>query len=55
MDEGEGGTADLVELERVEQVVELPVLGVFLDLDEVLLQSVQGELGLVVNVDLKRL
>lgn len=47
--------AYLVELEVVEQVVELPVLLLLVELEEVLLQTVQGELGLVVDVDLKRL
>lgn len=46
---------DLVELEVVEQVVELSVLLLLLELEEVLLQTVQGELGLVVDVDLERL
>jgi len=47
--------ADLVELEVVEQVVELAVLLLLLELEEVLLQTVQGELGLVVDVDLEGL
>lgn len=47
--------ADLVELERVEEVVQLAVLGRLLQADVVLLQSVQGELLLVVDVDLERL
>ena len=42
---------DLVELERVEQVKELSVLLVLLDLDVVLLEAVQGQLGLVVDED----
>lgn len=42
---------NLVELERVEQVVELAVLGRFFQTDVVLLQTVQRQLGLVVDVD----
>lgn len=45
---------DLVELERVEQVVQLPVLLAFGELDVVLLQAVQGKLRLVIDVDLER-
>lgn len=47
--------AHLVELKVVEQVVELAVLAGLLELDKVLLQAVQGELGLVVDVDLQGL
>lgn len=47
--------ADLVEFELVEQVVELAVLGVLGELDKVLLETVQGELGLVIDVDFKGL
>jgi hypothetical protein len=46
---------DLVELEIVEEVVELAVLVLFLELQEVLLQTVQRELGLVVDVDFEGL
>lgn len=42
---------DLVELERVQQVVELSVLLCLGQVDVVLLQAVQGELGLIVDVD----
>jgi hypothetical protein len=49
------GVTDLVELERVEELVELAVLLLLLELDVVLLQTVQRELGLVIDVDLKRL
>lgn len=45
----------LVELERVKQLVQLPVLLLLLELDVVLLQTVQRQLGLVVDVDLQRL
>lgn len=45
----------LVELQRVKQIVQLSVLGGLLQLDVVLLQTVQSKLGLVVHVDLKRL
>lgn len=48
-------TTDLVELEVVEQVVELPVLLLLLQLEVILLQTVQSELGLVIDVDFKRL
>jgi hypothetical protein len=47
--------ANLVELEVVQQVVQLPVLLTFRQLDEVLLQTVQGQLSLVVNVNLEGL
>lgn len=46
---------NLVELERVEEVVELAVLGALLEADEVLLKSVERELLLVVDVDFERL
>ena len=46
---------DLVELQRVEKVIQLSVLLLLLELDVVLLQSVQSELGLVIDVDLERL
>jgi len=42
---------DLVEHEGIEQVGELPDFLVFLQLDVVLLESVQGELALVINED----
>lgn len=47
--------ADLVELERVEEVVELAVLGGLVEAHKVLLQTVQRELLLVVHVDLEGL
>lgn len=47
--------ADLVELELIEQVVQLAVLGSLFELDKVLLQTVQRQLGLVIDVDLERL
>ena len=50
-----GRRTNLVELEVVEQVVELSVLLLLLKLEEVLLQSVQGKLGLVVDVNLEGL
>jgi hypothetical protein len=46
---------DLVEDEGVQQVVQLAVLLVLGQLDEVLLEAVEGQLGLVVDNDLKRL
>lgn len=48
-------TTHLVELERVEKVVELAVLGRLVEAHKVLLQAVQRELLLVVDVDLERL
>ena len=48
-------TTHLVELERVEKVVELAVLGRLVEAHKVLLQAVQRELLLVVHVDLERL
>lgn len=47
--------ADLVKLERVEEVVELAVLGGLVEAHKVLLQTVQRELLLVVHVDLEGL
>ena len=46
---------DLVKLERVQQVVQLPVLFRLGQVDVVLLQSVKRELRLVVDKDLDRL
>jgi hypothetical protein len=45
----------LVELERVEEIVELSVLGSLFETDEMLLKTVKSELLLVVDVDLERL
>lgn len=45
----------LVELKVVEQVVQLAVLLLLVQLDVVLLQTVKGELGIVINVDLERI
>ena len=45
----------LVELEHVEKIKELPVLLLVKKLDVVLLKAVEGELGLIINVDLERL
>lgn len=42
----------LVELQNVQQIEKFPVLLVVLQLDVVLLQAVQGQLGLVVHKDL---
>lgn len=44
---------NLVEMQRVKQVNKLLDLFLFLDLDEVLLETVKGELALVVNEDLE--
>lgn len=46
---------NLVELQVVEEVVQLAVLLLLLELEVVLLKTVKRELGLVVDVDLKRL
>ena len=46
---------DLVEVEGVEEVVELAVLLYLLQTKEVLLETVQGELRLVVDKDFERL
>jgi hypothetical protein len=46
---------DLVELKRVEEVVQLANLLLLSQLDVVLLQTVEGQLRLVVDVDLSRL
>ncbi len=44
---------DLVELEVVQKVVELPVLLILIKLDVVLLKTVQGELGVLVDIVLR--
>ena len=46
---------DLIELQGVEQIVQFAVLCCLLQLDVVLLQTVQGKLSLVINVDFQRL
>ena len=46
---------DLVELEGIEEVAELPVLSVLGELDKVLLESVKGELLLIVDQNLEGL
>lgn len=45
---------DLIVRQGVEEIVELPVFLLLAALDIVLLQSVQGKLGLVVDIDLQR-
>jgi hypothetical protein len=45
---------DLVELQLIEKVVELTILLSLTKLDVVLLETVEGELSLVVNVNLQR-
>lgn len=47
--------AHLVELEVVQEIIKLSVLGTLLKLDVMLLQTVQSELSLVIDVDFKRL
>lgn len=45
---------NLVELKVVQEFVQLPVLLRFAELDVVLLKTVEGELGVVIHVDLER-
>lgn len=45
---------DLVELQVIKKLVQLAVLLVLAELDVVLLETVQGELGVVIDVDLER-
>lgn len=45
----------MIEFEGIKQIVQLSILGRLLDLDEVLLETVQGEFRLVVDIDLERL
>ena len=45
----------MVELQVIQQVIELPVLLLLLQLEVVLLETVQGQLGLVIDVDLEGL
>lgn len=44
----------LIELKLIKEVVQLPVLLLLVELDVILLETVQGKLSLVVNVNLKR-
>jgi hypothetical protein len=46
---------DLIELKTVEEVIEFSVLLGFIELDAVLLQTVESELGLIVDVDFERI
>lgn len=52
---GMGHRTDLVELQSIHEVKELPVLLLVLQLHVVLLEAVQSQLCLVVDVDLHRL
>ncbi len=45
---------DLIEFEAVEEVVEFTVLLGLVELDAVLLKTVESKLGLVVDIDLER-
>lgn len=45
---------DLVKLHIVKKLIELAVLLLLIKLDVVLLKTVQGKLGVVINVNLKR-
>jgi hypothetical protein len=44
----------LVELEVVQKLIQLTVLFLLVKLDVILLQSVEGELGIVIDIDLQR-
>jgi hypothetical protein len=46
---------DLVEFEAVEEVIEFAILLRLVKLDAVLLETVQSELGLIINVHLERI
>ena len=46
---------NLVEFKSIEQVVQLSVLRSLVDLDEVLLEPVEGQFRLIVDIDLQRL
>ena len=48
-----GETTDLVELEVIQELVQLPVLLLLLKLEVVLLETVKGQLGLVIDVNLE--
>ena len=50
-----GLETNLVEFQSVEQLVQLPVLSDFVQLHEVLLESMQGQLRLIVNEYFERL
>ena len=45
---------DLVKLHIVKKLIELAVLLLLIKLDVVLLETVQGKLGVIINVNLKR-
>jgi hypothetical protein len=45
---------DLVELERIEEVIQLAVLLALIELDVVLLKTVEGQLLLIIHIDLER-
>lgn len=45
---------DLIELQLVQQLVQFPVLLFLVELHIVLLKTMQGELGLVIDIDLER-
>ena len=45
----------LVELKGIKQIVELPILLAFAKLDIILLETMEGEGGLIVDVDFKRI
>lgn len=43
---------NLVELKSIEQVVQLSILGSLVDLDEVLLEPVEGQFRFIIDIDL---
>lgn len=45
---------NLVELEVVQKLIQLAVLLLLVELDVVLLQAVEGELGIIIDIDLQR-
>lgn len=47
--------AHLIELQRIQQIIQLSIFLILLQLEVVLLQSMQRQLCLVIHVDLKRL
>jgi hypothetical protein len=46
---------DLVEFERVEEIIQFTILCTLFQSNKVLLETMEGELGLIIDVDFKRL
>ena len=46
---------DLIKLQRIKQITELPILFPFAQFDVVLLKTVKCKLGLIINVNLERI